>query len=118
MDLLKKLAVEVFSTLGAGFSERVYHNAMEVQLRSNNMMYDTERIINVTFKGISCGIVRADLIVNNSIVVELKQCQKIKEEHETQCEMYMRLLNIKQGLVICFPNSKNEEVMCTEILID
>ena len=115
MEQIKKLAAEVFSTLGAGFSERIYHNAMEIQFRKNNIEYETERNINVEFKGLFCGAVRVDLIVNKSIVVELKQCKKINEEHETQCEMYMNLLGLKQGLVICFPNSNKDPLTFTEL---
>ena len=115
MEQVKELAVELFSTLGAGFSERVYHNAMEIQLRKNNIDYESERVINVAFKDISCGTVRADLIVNNSIVVELKQTSKIKYDHKIQCEMYMKLLGLKQGLVINFPDSTTEPVECVVI---
>jgi GxxExxY protein len=112
MEQIKNFAIEVFSTLGAGFSERIYHNAMEIQFRKHGISYETEKVINVMFDGYSCGVVRADLIVDKSIVVELKQVSKIKQEHKTQCEMYMNLLGLKNGIVINFPDSNIFPVEC------
>ncbi len=102
-DKLVVLAEEIFSELGTGFSERVYHNAMEVSLRYHNIQYETERHIDVKFKDHIVGHVRADLIVDKSIVVELKSVPKLKPEHVDQCKMYMRLLDIPRGIVINFP---------------
>ena len=100
----------MFETLGAGYSERVYHNALEVMLRKNNIPFVSEQSILVKFEGQEIGQVRADIIVNGSLVVELKSVKSIKDDHATQCGMYMKLLNIKNGLVINFPCSDDEDV--------
>jgi GxxExxY protein len=102
-DKLVVFAEEIFASLGQGYSERVYHNAMELQLRDYNIYYETERTIEVKFKDRIVGHVRADLIVDKSIVVELKAVAKVRDDHITQCKMYMRLLGLSQGIIINFP---------------
>jgi len=108
MDNIIEFAQEVFTLLGTGHSERVYHNAMEVQLRTHNIQYETERIIQLFFKEYVVGYIRADLLVGGSIVVELKSTSKIKNEHVEQCKRYMKLLDYKEGVVINFPETGNE----------
>jgi GxxExxY protein len=115
MDFVKQAANKVFSTLGAGFSERVYHNAMEVLLKKEGIAFKSEHVIPVTFEGVEVGNVRADLVVNENIVVELKSVKSITGGHVTQCEMYMKLTNIPSGLVINFPCSNDEKVEICEI---
>jgi len=110
MDQIKTFANVVFSKLGAGFSEKVYHNAMQVLLKNHGIPFKSEQIIPVMFEGVEVGSVRADILVNNSIVVELKSVRSIKDDHATQCAMYMKLLNIPSGVVINFPCSELEEV--------
>lgn len=105
MDTIIELAGEVFSILKSGLTERVYHNAMEVQLRERGIPYETERNIHLMFKDHVVGFVRADLLVNKSIVVELKSVSKIKQEHIQQCARYMLLLGYPQGVVINFPDT-------------
>ena len=110
MEQVKTFANHVFKTLGAGFSERVYHNAMEVLLKKNKIPFKTEVTVPVMFEGVEVGQVRADLIINGNLVVELKSVKSIKEDHATQCTMYMKLLDVDDGIVINFPCSDNEEV--------
>jgi GxxExxY protein len=115
MDQIKKAAKYVFTSLGAGFSERVYHNAMEVLLKKYNIPYKSEQVIPVMFEGVEVGQVRADLVIDEKIVVELKSVRSIKDDHATQCSMYMKLLNIESGVVINFPCGDNEEVDFQEL---
>jgi len=110
MEQVKTFANHVFKTLGAGFSEKVYHSAMEVLLKKNKIPFKTEVTIPVMFEGVEVGQVRADLIINGNLVVELKSVKSIKEDHATQCTMYMKLLDVDDGIVINFPCSDNEEV--------
>jgi hypothetical protein len=110
MDQIKSFAKRVFKSLGAGFSERIYHNAMEVLLKKHGIPYKSEQVIPVKFEGVEVGQVRADLVVNENIVVELKSVRSLKDDHATQCGMYMKLLNIDSGVVINFPCGDNEDV--------
>ena len=60
--MIHEYVAEIYTILGPGFSERVYHNAIEVLLRENGISYETERIIPITFKGHTIGNLRADII--------------------------------------------------------
>ena len=115
MEQVKAFARRVFKTLGAGFSERIYHNALEVLLRKNNIRFLSESIIPVIFEGVDVGEVRADLIIDDKLVVELKAVSSVSDKHATQCFMYMKLLKIQSGIVINFPQSDDEEVEFVEI---
>jgi hypothetical protein len=115
MEQIKEFATRVFETLGAGFSERVYHNAMEVLLKKNNILYNSELVVPVMFEGVEVGQVRADLVINENIVVELKSVRSLKDDHATQCAMYMKLLNINDGVVINFPCTDSESVEFQEL---
>ena len=110
MDQIKSFAKRVFKSLGAGFSERIYHNAMEFLLKKHGIPYKSEQVIPVKFEGVEVGQVRADLVVNENIVIELKSVRSLKDDHATQCGMYMKLLNIESGVVINFPCGDNEDV--------
>jgi GxxExxY protein len=116
MDQIKSIAQTVFRSLGAGFSERIYHNSMEVLLTKFGIPFKSEQKIPVIFEGVEVGEVRADLVIDGKIVVELKSVRAMKDDHVTQCEMYMKLLGINQGMVINFPCSNGENVDFQELV--
>jgi GxxExxY protein len=115
MEEIKLLAKHVFKTLGAGFNERVYHNAMEVLLKKRNICFLSEHTMSVMFEGVQVGEVRADLVINDKLVVELKACSNVTDRHFAQCQMYMKLMKISEGLVINFPQNDDEDVEFGEI---
>jgi len=110
MEFIQEAANKVFDTLGAGFTERIYHNSLEVLLRKNNIPFKSEHTIPVMFEGERVGEVRADLILDDNLVVELKSKRTINNNHITQCSMYMKLTNIKNGIVINFPSNDCEQI--------
>lgn len=112
---VKNAATLVFKTLGAGFCERVYHNAIEVYLRKIGASFKSEHVIPVKFMDVEVGNVRADLVINDRLVVELKVGPAIKDKHTTQGFMYMKLLNIEKGIVINFPSTEDEEIDTCEL---
>ena len=103
-ETVSHLARRIWTQLGPGFSERVYHNAMEVGLRRLGLPYQTERIVPITFDEHVIGNIRADLIVNSRLLVELKSVRALKEEHRVQTLMYMKLLDLPEGLLVNFPS--------------
>lgn len=108
IEKIIEYANEIHEALGPGYSERIYHNAMEVKLRQNGICYDTERIIPIEFDGHTIGNMRADLIVDHQYVVELKATRIVNDQMIQQGRNYMKLLGLKSGLVINF--SKTCEV--------
>jgi GxxExxY protein len=95
-------AQDIWSALGPGYSESVYHSAFEVALRKQGIPYETERIIPVSYEGQNVGHVRADLIVGDT-VIELKSVSRLTEQFRIQIQNYMKLLGIQKGILINFP---------------
>lgn len=109
LDKIKNLAQKVYQTLGSGFSERVYHNAMEVLLRTEGIPYETERIVPIVFEGHTIGNMRADLIVEKNIIVELKATKSITPAMITQSQKYLQLLGLSQALLVNFPQPVGDQ---------
>ena len=101
------IAEDVWTQLGPGFSERIYHNALEVGLRKRGIDYQSEVIIPVEYMGHNIGNVRADLIVDG-VIVELKSIAQIKACSELQATMYCKLLGVHDYIVLNFPPSPGE----------
>lgn len=88
--------------LGYGFLEKVYENAMLVELRDNGLQVEKQKNIKVYYKGYEVGDYYADLIVNNLVIVELKATETLSEEHEAQLINYLRSTRIEVGLLLNF----------------
>ena len=101
--MIATLAKKVFKDLGPGYSERVYHNAMEVGLRLAGIKYETERTVNIRYENHVVGCTRADLIVDNDTVVELKATNTVTEAHRNQVRRYLSDLCCSRGILINFP---------------
>ena len=100
---IRDLASKIFQTLGSGFSEAVYQKALSNDLSEHRISHEMERIIPVLYKGLQVGSVRADIVVQNAMVVELKRVAQITSAHLQQAQMYARLLRVSKIIVINFP---------------
>lgn len=118
IDRIKELAHIVYQNLGSGFSERVYHNAMEVLLRKEGIPYETERIVPIEFYGHTIGNMRADLIVDKTLVVELKATKALNTAMATQTHKYLQLLNLREALLVNFPQPYGENCEITVVVRD
>jgi GxxExxY protein len=67
-----KLFYEVYNELGYGFLEKVYHNALYNELKSNGFEVESQKQIKVNYKNIEVGEYYADLIVNNKVIIRIK----------------------------------------------
>jgi GxxExxY protein len=105
---MEDIAQKIWKALGPGYSERVYHNAFEVELRQRNVSYETERIIPIYYQGHNVGNIRADLIVDGDTVVELKSVARLSEQFRIQIQNYMKLLDVPKGYIINFPLGTSE----------
>ena len=103
---LRSVADDIWTSLGPGYSESVYHCAFEVALRSRKIYYETERIVPVFYDGQNVGHVRADLIVDRKYVIELKSVGKLGETYRIQTQNYLKLLGLSAGFLINFPDKK------------
>jgi len=104
--LIRTLAAEVLEVLGAGQTESVYHNAMKIGIQDAGLKYETERNIILKFRDRYVGTVRADLIVEGRLVIELKSSpgsDTAVTDALEQCRIYMRETNTPAGMVVVFP---------------
>ena len=105
LNQIKKLADEVYKTLGSGFDERVYQKAMEVGLRLAKIRYESQKVVELKFRDHYVGEGYPDLIVDLNglkLVLELKATGKLGGKEEAQIRSYMKVLKIPHGLLINF----------------
>jgi GxxExxY protein len=95
-------ALTVHRSLGPGFLESVYHEAMRVALRHRSICFQSQVCIDTTFEGVVVGRARIDLIVGNSIVVELKAAETLRDIHFAQLKSYLRATRLRIGLLLNF----------------
>jgi GxxExxY protein len=100
---VEEIVNEVYDLLGPGFSERVYHNAMEVILRERNIPYESERIVLIKFKGHVIGNLRIDMVIDNSFIIEFKTIKTLHESAEIQGYNYLRLTGLEKAYLVNFP---------------
>ena len=105
-DLTEKVigcAIEVHRRTGPGLLESVYERCLAIELTGANIPYDTQKEIPVQYKGVllDCGY-RADMVVEDRLVIELKAVDKILPLHEAQLLTYMKLAGMSLGLLINF----------------
>lgn len=95
-------AFKVGNTLGYGFAEKVYENALAIEIQKNGLRLAQQVPITVHYEGSVVGEYIADLIVENCVLVELKSAKGIDDAHIAQCLNYLKATKIKVGLLINF----------------
>ena len=97
---------EVMNELGPGFLERVYKNALLMAMREKGLQVEAERSYNVIFRGKIIGRYVADLVVNDTVIVELKCCENLISEHQAQLFNYLKVSGLPVGLLVNFRRRK------------
>jgi GxxExxY protein len=93
---------KVYNELGFGFLEKVYENALLIELAEHGLFCRKQSQITVFYKGNPVGDYYADIIVNDTIIIELKAAENLVEEHEFQLVNYLKATNIEVGLLLNF----------------
>ncbi|TAK67457.1 MAG: GxxExxY protein [Bacteroidetes bacterium] len=93
---------KVYNTLGHGFLEKVYENALALELKRLQLQAEQQRKVDVYYEETRVGEYYADIIVNNLVVLELKTAEGIAPEHEAQLLNYLKATNIEVGLLLNF----------------
>ncbi|MFA4923878.1 MAG: GxxExxY protein [Ignavibacteriaceae bacterium] len=104
-DLILKSFFNVYNTLGFGFLEKVYENAMLIELQSFDLDCSKQKPIEVFYKQKKVGDYFADIIVENKVIVELKAVEFLIPEHEAQLINYLKATQIEVGLLLNFGKS-------------
>ena len=96
-------AVEVQRVLGVGLLESAYASALAIELKERELRFEREVAVPAQYKGYKLGIAyRADFIVEDCVIVELKAIETVADQHRAQLLSYLRLSSLKLGLLINF----------------
>lgn len=97
-----KAFYKVNNVLGYGFLEKVYENAMLLELTKMGLKVERQKNILVHYENREVGNYFADLVVNDVVIIELKAAESLCEEHEAQLINYLKATNIEVGLLLNF----------------
>jgi GxxExxY protein len=101
-DQIIKAFFKVYNTLGYGFSEKVYQNAMVIELSNRGFAVRPQAPINVYYEGHLVGEYFADVLVNDLVILELKAVGSLAAEHGSQLINYLKATRLEVGLVMNF----------------
>jgi len=101
-ELIIGVFYDVYNELGFGFLESVYRKSLHLALREKGLEVQAEVAVPVFFRGINVGDFRADLVVNDCILLELKTAETIVIAHEAQVLNYLRATALEIGLILNF----------------
>ena len=101
-DLILKAFFKVYNKLGYGFLEKVYENAMIIELDRLGLRCQKQKKIDVYYDEFLIGEYFADILVNEVVVVELKAAETLIPEHEAQLVNYLRGTDLEVGLLLNF----------------
>lgn len=100
--LILKAYYKVYNQLGYGFLEKVYENALFIELKKLGLQCITQNPIEVFYDNVKIGLYFADIVVNNCVIIEIKAAESLCEEHEAQLTNYLRATDIEVGMLLNF----------------
>jgi len=98
----------VSNTLGCGFLEKVYENAVAIELREQGFVVEQQRSVSVQYKGTMVGEYFADLLVDGEILVEIKAAKAFDSVHIAQCMNYLKACSVTVCLLVNFGQPRVE----------
>jgi GxxExxY protein len=108
-ELTEKILGAAFraqNTLGVGFLEKVYENALNIELRKYGLSVESQKAFPVRYEGTVVGDYQADLVVAGKVIVECKAVTALDQMHEAQLLNYLKASGLHIGLLINFGRSK------------
>jgi len=106
---------EVHKELGNGFLEAVYQAALEIELKKQQIPFEREKVLSISYKNVKLGKKYiADFVCFDKIIIELKALSQLKREHESEVLNYLKSTGYKLGLLINFgePSLKYKRLIC------
>jgi GxxExxY protein len=92
----------VYNSLGHGFLEKVYENALAIELRKLNLTVVQQESVKVYYDGVQVGDYYADIMVNGLVIIELKSAEALRNEHISQLTNYLKATDKEVGLLLNF----------------
>ena len=105
MELIEKIihsAYNVYNALGKGFLEKVYENALTIELKEKGINVIQQAPIKILYKNKIVGDYIADLLIEDKVIVELKAIKELAKIHEVQLVNYLAATDIEVGLLLNF----------------
>ena len=93
---------EVYKTLGDGYLEEVYQNALDEELKQRGIPFVAQKELHIMYKGRDCGLYRPDFICFEKIIVEIKAVESLHQKHSAQLMNYLKATGHKLGLLVNF----------------
>ena len=95
-------AIEVHRALGPGYLERVYEEALAVELSLRGIKFERQSPASVVYKGHLCGEGRLDFLVEGELILELKTVEKLGDIHDAQVLSYLKATDLELGILLNF----------------
>ena len=103
-------AFKVYNTLGAGFLEAVYQEALEIELQRQGIPYEREKELKIVYDGVELKqTYKADFVCYGKIILELKAVSALDDAHRAQVYNYLHATGLKMGLLLNFGNAEELE---------
>jgi GxxExxY protein len=100
------LVFKVANTLGSGFLEKVYENALAIELQGAGLVFEQQVSITMTYQHHVVGSYMADLVIEGKLLIELKACRAQEDAHTAQCLNYLKAMDLPTCLLINFGTPK------------
>jgi GxxExxY protein len=108
-DLIRETSYEIHKYLRSGFTEKIYENALAHRLRKQGVRIEQQQCVRVFDEdGTLLGLLRTDILVDKTIICEIKSCHSLVDAHTAQLLGYLRATRIQHGLLINFGSQKLE----------
>ena len=105
---IMKACFEVHNALGPGFTERIYENALAIELESKGIVVEHQKWIEVQYKHRKVGRYRLDLVIEGKILLELKARMELDKIFQVQVFSYLKATGLKLGVLVNFGRSRVE----------
>jgi GxxExxY protein len=99
-------AMMVSNTLGVGFLEKVYENALAIEVRAAGLVAEQQKLLKVVYRDLVVGEFAADILVNGLVILELKAASAISEAHQAQLLNYLKATGLGVGLILDFGTAR------------
>ena len=100
------LVFKVPNTLGSGFLEKVYENALAIELQGARLVFEQQVPITVSYQNQVVGSYIADLLIEGRLLIELKACRALEDAHTAQCLNYLKAMGLPTCLLVNFGTPK------------
>jgi GxxExxY protein len=97
---------KVANTLGSGFLEKVYENALAIELQGAGLAFEQQVPITVSYQNQVVGSYIADLVIEGRLLIELKACRALEDAHTAQCLNHLKAMGLPTCLLVNFGTSK------------